>query len=47
VEAAERISAIEKDLSRTRSQLHTRIERIQGELIARYRGGAGVEDLLS
>lgn len=46
-EIADRISAIEKDLSQTRSQLHSRIERIQGELIARYREGAGVEDLLS
>jgi hypothetical protein len=47
VETAERISAIERDLSQTRSGLHTRIERIQAELIARYRRGAGVDDLLS
>ena len=46
-DVADRISAIEKQLSQTRAQLHARIERIQGELIARYREGAGVEDLLN
>ena len=47
VDVAGRISNIERDLSATRSKLHTRIDRIQSELISRYRGGAGVEDLLS
>ncbi len=44
---AETISGIERQLSETRSGLHMRIERVQAELISRYRQGAGVEDLLT
>ena len=47
VDVAGRISTIERDLSETRAKLHTRIERVQAELISRYREGAGVDDLLS
>lgn len=44
---AEQISAIERELSDTRAKLHTRIGRVQQEVISRYRDGAGVDDLLS
>ncbi len=43
---AERVSRIEHDLSESRNELHKRIDRVQGELISRYRQGASVEDLL-
>ncbi|MGI9579178.1 MAG: hypothetical protein ACR2OH_13335 [Microthrixaceae bacterium] len=46
-QVAERIAGIERELSQIRSQLHARIGRVQQEVIARYREGAGVEDLLS
>lgn len=44
---AESISAIERELSETRATLHSRIGRVQQEMISRYRDGAGVDDLLS
>ncbi len=46
-DAAQQTSTLEHDLSRSRGALHKRIDRVQAELIARYRAGAGVEDLLS
>jgi hypothetical protein len=45
--AAERIGAQERELSEARRELHARIDRIQDELIGRYRAGASVDDLLS
>lgn len=46
-DAAQRISTLEHELSQARSLLHERIDRVQAELISRYREGAGVEDLLT
>lgn len=46
-DAARRTSTLEHELSHARSTLHKRIDRVQAELIERYRHGAGVEDLLS
>ncbi len=46
-DAAQQISTLEHDLSQARGTLHKRIDRVQAELISRYRDGAGVEDLLS
>jgi len=45
-DAAERTSTLEHELSEARGTLHKRIDRVQAELIARYRDGAGVDDLL-
>ncbi|MEZ5239631.1 MAG: hypothetical protein R2716_12045 [Microthrixaceae bacterium] len=45
-DAAQRTSTLEHELSAARSTLHKRIDRVQAELISRYRSGAGVEDLL-
>lgn len=45
--AAERIGALERELSEARHELHRRIDRIQEELIGRYRAGASVDDLLA
>lgn len=45
-EVIERIAGVERQLSAERRALHTRIDRIQEELIGRYRGGASVDDLL-
>lgn len=45
-DAAERTSALEQELSTARSAMHKRIDRVQAELISRYRNGAGVDDLL-
>lgn len=45
--AAERIAELEHDISEARSRLHRRIDRIQEELIGRYRAGASVDDLLA
>ena len=44
---AERVSGIESGLSESRTALHRRIDRLQGELISRYRHGASVDDLLT
>jgi hypothetical protein len=46
-DSAQQTSTLEHELSQARSSLHKRIDRVQAELIARYRAGAGVEDLLS
>lgn len=45
-DAARRTSTLEAEFSAARGTLHKRIDRVQGELISRYREGAGVEDLL-
>jgi hypothetical protein len=45
--AAERIAALERDISEARTRLHRRIDRLQEELIGRYREGASVDDLLA
>ncbi len=46
LEAAERMGALERSLSEARQDLHRRIDRIQDELVGRYRSGASVDDLL-
>jgi predicted trehalose synthase len=43
---AERIGALEQQVSSARRDVHGRIDRIQDELIGRYRDGASVDDLL-
>jgi len=43
---AERIGALEQRVSGARRDVHGRIDRIQDELISRYRDGASVDDLL-
>jgi hypothetical protein len=45
--AVERIALLEREVSQARTRLHRRIDRIQEELIGRYRAGASVDDLLS
>lgn len=45
-ESIDRIAEIERTLSATRRQLHARIDRVQEELVERYRAGASVDDLL-
>ncbi len=44
--AAEEIAALERDLSASRHELHERIDRVQAEIVGRYRSGASVDDLL-
>ncbi len=46
-DVAQRVSAIEHDLSVQRHELHQRIDRVQAELISRYREGASIDDLLT
>lgn len=45
--AAERIAHLEREISAERHSLHQRIDRLQEELIGRYRDGAPVDDLLT
>ena len=45
--AAGQIGQIERDLSDARREIHRRIDRVQDELVGRYRGGASVDDLLA
>lgn len=45
--AADRIGGLEQELSEARRFLHGRIDRIQEELVGRYRSGASVDDLLN
>ena len=47
LDAAERMGALERRLSESRRDLHRRIDRIQDELVGRYRSGASVDDLLA
>ncbi len=44
--AAERIATYERRVSTARREVHARMDRIQEELITRYRDGASVDDLL-
>ncbi len=44
--AAERTGEIEREVSAQRHEMHERIDRIQDELVGRYRSGATVDDLL-
>ncbi len=44
--AAARIGDVERDLSAARHEVHRRIDRVQDELVGRYRSGATVDDLL-
>ena len=46
VTAAARIGDLERDLSAARHEMHRRIDRVQDELVGRYRSGATVDDLL-
>lgn len=45
-QSIDRIAEMERTLSATRRDLHTRIDRVQAELVDRYRAGASVDDLL-
>lgn len=42
-----RIGDFERELSAMRSEAHRRIDRVQDELVGRYRDGAAVDDLLT
>jgi hypothetical protein len=44
--AASRLGDVERELSRMRQDLHRSIDRVQDELVGRYRSGAPVDDLL-
>jgi hypothetical protein len=44
--AAARIGDLEHELSVARHEMHRRIDRVQDELVGRYRSGATVDDLL-
>lgn len=43
---AEGLAALERELSSMRHDLHRSIDRVQDELVGRYRSGAPVDDLL-
>lgn len=45
--AAGRIGELERELSDARREIHRRIDRVQDELVGRYRSGATVDDLLA
>lgn len=45
-EAIRRIAEVERAISEHRHGVHARIDRIQEELVGRYRSGASVDDLL-
>lgn len=45
--AAARIGEFERQLSALRADVHQRIDRVQDELVGRYRDGASVDDLLT
>lgn len=47
LDAAARIGELEREISAMRSEVHRRIDRIQDELVGRYRDGATVDDLLA
>lgn len=44
--AAASLGSFERDLSDARHQMHRNIDRVQDELVGRYRSGATVDDLL-
>lgn len=41
------IAELERRISAARQDVHRRIDRLQGEIVSRYRAGASVDDLLS
>ena len=45
--AAARMGDVERDLSAMRHEVHRRVDRVQDELVGRYRSGATVDDLLT
>ena len=45
--AAAKVGDLERELSSMRNELHRRIDRVQDELVGRYRDGATVDDLLA
>ena len=45
--AAGRIGELERELSEARREIHRRIDRVQDEIVGRYRSGATVDDLLT
>lgn len=47
VDAARRIGDLEREVSGMRHEIHRRIDRVQDQLVGRYRAGATVDDLLS
>jgi hypothetical protein len=44
--AAAAFGTVERELSAARTEVHRRIDRVQDELVGRYRSGAPVDDLL-
>ncbi|UDY34008.1 RsiG family protein [Dermatobacter hominis] len=40
------LAALERDVSSARREVHTRMDRVQDEIVARYQAGASVDDLL-
>jgi hypothetical protein len=44
--AAGRLGGLERELSAARNELHRTIDRVQDEVVGRYRSGATVDDLL-
>lgn len=45
--AASSIADLERRLSAARQDIHVRIDRVQDEIVSRYRAGASVDDLLN
>jgi len=45
--AASSIADLERRLSAARQDIHARIDRVQDEIVSRYRAGASVDDLLN
>lgn len=45
--AVQEVADLEQRISAARQDVHRRIDRVQGEIVARYRAGASVDDLLS
>lgn len=46
-DAAASIAVDEREVSAVRHEVHRRIDRVQDEIVSRYRAGASVDDLLS
>jgi hypothetical protein len=47
ISTAARVGTFEREVSALRNELHRRIDRVQDELVGRYRDGATVDDLLA
>lgn len=47
ISAAARMGDLEQSVSQARHEVHRRIDRVQDELVGRYRSGASVDDLLA